>query len=82
MRSLNENIAPLEGDGEMEYRLGLEYCLQNDGAMAMYWLKRAASKKHVKSIEAIDELGLKYISFFLTNLTAAVSKLGIKNYPL
>ena len=54
---LNDELFLLDEDlAEIEYQLGLRFCILNDNISAFYWFKCAAFKKHQKAMDAVHEM--------------------------
>ena len=47
---LDEDLA------EIEYQLGLKFCILNDNISAFYWFKCAAFKNHKKAIVMVHDM--------------------------
>lgn len=48
-----------EGSREMQYQLGLTYCIAGDISKAIYWLEKAKAQNDRRAAETLDEIKLK-----------------------
>lgn len=55
------------GDEEAQYQLGLKYFNNKSEKEAVFWLKRAMEKTHLKAIELLQEINTK--NYFLKRRT-------------
>ena len=57
MDLFNDELFLLDEDlAEIEYQLGLKFCILNDNISAFYWFKCAAFRNHDKGILMIHEM--------------------------